>query len=509
MNDIAEAFSSLFMGSELAFGKTLISGRNNLGKVETRSWTEKRAVTIEDWIAHLKGQNGIGIIPINSFNNVHWGAIDVDIYGIDLVEINRMVQEQQLPLIPCSSKSGGAHLFLFLTEWVPAQIMLEKLDAIAALLGFGTCEIFPKQTTIRVVDEAPDYGNWINMPYFGGNTRLGMSPEGNVLGTPQAFLEHARTRRLTRYQLENLRIAEITSRNLPEGPPCLNILWNNTCHEGHRNNLLANTIVYLKKAHPHDWESRIEEFNRKLTNPIPDVELQNLKKSYKKKEYRYKCQEQPLRAYCNATECKKRAHGISDSGPLPNARSLTKVNTEPPIWYLDIPDTADKIHRLSLTTEELMSPRLFQKKCLETLNIMPALKKQEEWDDLIRQRLQHLAIIEMPPDATPKGQFEELFDQWLSNNHSDDGWDALHRDLAYKEGSHYHFRLASLTEWLKRKGFKSMSERDMYAILQSAGAESARTRISGKLTRHWTIPVDWSGTGEVGPLDTHNPEIPY
>ncbi len=49
----------------------------------------------------------------------------------------------------CRSKSGGAHLFLFTKQSVPAVTMRNKLYEIAAYLGYAEWEIFPKKTEIK------------------------------------------------------------------------------------------------------------------------------------------------------------------------------------------------------------------------------------------------------------------------------------------------------------------------------------------------------------------------
>ena len=49
----------------------------------------------------------------------------------------------------CRSKSGGAHLFLFTEEPVTAEDLRNKLTQLAAVLGYGNCEIFPKQIKIK------------------------------------------------------------------------------------------------------------------------------------------------------------------------------------------------------------------------------------------------------------------------------------------------------------------------------------------------------------------------
>ena len=67
----------------------------------------------------------------------------------------------------CRSKSGGAHVYCFLKEKAPAADMQDKLREIAAGLGYGGVEIFPKQREVLV--DRGDIGSWLNMPYFEGD----------------------------------------------------------------------------------------------------------------------------------------------------------------------------------------------------------------------------------------------------------------------------------------------------------------------------------------------------
>ena len=70
----------------------------------------------------------------------------------------------KLPLIVCRSKSGGAHVFLFTKENIPASLMQSKLKQMSIILGYEGSEIFPKQTEILV--DRGDTGNFLNLPYY-------------------------------------------------------------------------------------------------------------------------------------------------------------------------------------------------------------------------------------------------------------------------------------------------------------------------------------------------------
>ena len=61
------------------------------------------------------------------------------------------------------SKSGGAHVFIFVKEFVSAKLMRIKLKAIAELLGYHSSEIFPKQDEVLVKEG--HLGSFLNLPY--------------------------------------------------------------------------------------------------------------------------------------------------------------------------------------------------------------------------------------------------------------------------------------------------------------------------------------------------------
>ena len=72
---------------------------------------------IED---HLKGVKGIGSIPITDKNECKFGVLDIDTYNVDHKEIAKKCKALKIPAVVCRSKSGGAHIFIFMKDWVNA-----------------------------------------------------------------------------------------------------------------------------------------------------------------------------------------------------------------------------------------------------------------------------------------------------------------------------------------------------------------------------------------------------
>ena len=113
---------------------------------------------------HLDGERPLGIIAIREDSTCLWGAVDIDKYDLDHAQLVRDLAELGAPAIVCKTKSGGAHVYLFFSEPIPAQTVIDKLRELASALGHGDAEIFPKQA--QVLLERGDLGNWLNMPYF-------------------------------------------------------------------------------------------------------------------------------------------------------------------------------------------------------------------------------------------------------------------------------------------------------------------------------------------------------
>jgi len=233
----------LFFGLERAHGTyNNIDIQRADGKLEGTPKGVWMPVTDELWSLHLLGQAGLGITPIRDDATVVFGAIDIDVYaGLDHTHIAILLQKHNVPMLVCRSKSGGLHGYIFTKTPVSAAAMQEKLRDIAALLGHGSCEIFPKQTRLL----SNDMGAWINMPYFDADnancTRRAIRPDGEYLSAEE-FLDVADEMKVDVSFFTN---HTATTRGkdgkeaFPDGPPCLNHLVQLGFPEGTRNRSLS------------------------------------------------------------------------------------------------------------------------------------------------------------------------------------------------------------------------------------------------------------------------------
>jgi hypothetical protein len=141
-NDFVQRMMELFAGHPDAHGTHGEPVKDGLKwDIKSTAKTIRRPVTLRLWQDHLSGKRPLGVITIGPDGTCKWGSIDVDQYDVSLLEIIARVEWHKLPLVPCRSKSGGLHLFLFVTEWHSAAVVQAALRAMAAKLGLGGCEI--------------------------------------------------------------------------------------------------------------------------------------------------------------------------------------------------------------------------------------------------------------------------------------------------------------------------------------------------------------------------------
>ena len=499
-------FQRLFKGREDAYGQW----------EQDNPQTVKRPITEEQWRKHLAGKGALlGIIPITETNDCYFGAIDVDDDTVDHASLAALIDLSGLPLVVCRSKSGGAHLYLFLKDPTPAKTIVQKLKSWAAALKLKNppypsgqshpIEIFPKQTKI-----SPDtLGNWINLPYYGNGVtnRYAVTAEGQKLPL-DTFLEYAESRSISSTMLE---VLEPSVKDALEGaPPCLNQLHQLGYPEGSRNMGLYNAGIYLKLRYPDDWQDKVRDYNQeRMQPPLRDVEVRSVIKSLERRDYQYKCEDAPINAFCDKAKCKKQEFGIGAfrrkilESKLPTMSRLRKITTDPPRWVLTIEDKD-----VDLQTEDLMLVPRFRRVVLERVSMIFPLMKQGEWDDHLAELLKDHEVVTAPEDAGQFGQFQILLREFLLRRKNARSREDLLSGLPVEEGGKVLFRSNDLLNFLTRKGFKVYDSSQAYTALRSLGAGHTKVSTKGEQLQVWMIEVPKNEqTEDFDPVKGEDPQF--
>ncbi len=460
-------------------GVTVTPGAKVVGKPKT----VQSEVNEKLWQAHLDGTQGVGIVPIMDNCTCYFGAIDIDIYsGFDTQSFIKDIYLHGYPVIPIRSKSGGLHLYMFLSEAVSAKLLQDKLKMIASYIGHSTAEIFPKQTELLV--ERGDIGGWINMPYYEheNTERYAYSREIKPLLMSE-FIAIAMNMRLSKIDLERYTLNKIGA--IEDGPPCLQSLITKGFSPGSRNNCMFNIGVYLKQSNEDNYEGLIDEYNQKYCDPkLSSAEIQNIIGSLKKRSYFYTCDKSPFKDHCDKTNCKLRKYGVGSSLEMPKLTNLTKFNSNPPIWFVDVEDAG----RLELTTEDIQSQSKFQRKCMEAINQMPPPVKPPIWNSIIQNLLENVTIIEVPETATPIGLFYEYLEKFCTSRAQGRSRDELLLGKPFTEDGRHYFRLIDLMAFLERNRFKDFKVNKITSMIQEIEGKHNFFRVKDKGVNVWSVP---------------------
>lgn len=518
---LGKEFHELFKGSERVYGTYDISGStpNAEGKLKGKARTVHAPVTDDLWDKHLSGSiPGIGLVPINDDNECLWGAIDVDVYTIDHVDLEERTRECSAPLLVCRTKSGGAHLYMFCSEPVKAALIRLRLKECAAAMGIyeiirrddprKDLEIFPKQIDLAK-GETPD-GNWINMPYQNAKYTTRYCVRNGKAALAEEFLEIAKGMRLSAKQLQELKpkkreIKTGSGSEWEEGPPCLERLVKEGFPEGSRNNALFSLGVYARKRYE-NWPDKVAEYNAKwMTGTFSEVA--GIVKSLEKKDYKYKCNDAPLCIVCNKEICYGRKYGITNGEdrrrvgrPRNSDEDVPCVLEEvdrpvkvyrPPEGSGDEPQWLFIVtgHKMDVTLDMLLNQRLFLKEYAKQFERLRPEVNQVRWMEKVNELLAEAEVLGLPSDVGPEGQLMLHLEAFCTGKVQaiDKAELLLGRPWTDENGITW-FRSKDFVKFLDQQHFREFKQKEFYAVFRRHGCKHDTLTLKGVCVAVWGLP---------------------
>ena len=481
-----DKFKNIFKGLTIAYGQYQKGDRaTNGNKQGGKAFIVRKNVSDDLWEKHLQGEGpALGIIPITEDNTCRWGCIDIDEYNFDHSKLIQSIRNLNLPLIVCRSKSGGAHVFLFTTEFISASLMQSTLKKMSIGLGYEGSEIFPKQTEILV--ERGDTGNFLNLPYHNEMKGLRYAINDNGSGcTLEEFYKLYDVYSCSKEEVEKIKIQEKKIEEaFPGGPPCLNKLASIGFGEGSRNNALFNIAVYYKQSKPDTWEDEIVKANMKFMEPpLSNSEVQQLIKSVNRKGYdKYRCKDAPINSVCQAGLCRTKRFGVGfGEEEMPQLGSLTKYTSSPPQWFLDVGET-----RIELKSEQLYNAGMFALACLDQANKIVPVPKVQDWKKhFLKPMMANLQEVEPLQSLDPINEITSHLQDWTTNRQSARTLDDIFNKLPFTEDEFTYFRLEDFYAFLKKNNWEmdKIKTGNLIKRLEGIFIDETRIRIKSQQPR--------------------------
>lgn len=488
-----DSFENLFVGNTRFFGVH----ENNT------SSTKKEKLNTVRYSEHLKGIVSLGICPIKDNNKVSFAAIDIDNHGKYIQEpddIKRILKEVWLKykgsLIPCRSKSGGLHLYRFYKFEIPAFYAINEMKTIAKELNVEFSEIFPKQRFIT----PGNYGNWINLPYFGA-TRQALDENGNEIEFFQ-FIEI-----VNQHRVEVSTIISIFD-FMSQAPPCIaKALEENLIGKGNRNIWLFHIAVFIKQTGM-DLNLALNEINNIIASPLSEKEISTIIKSVQNKDYKYKCREPEIQEVCKSCNlaeiCRTRKFGVSEDDFEEMESSVFAEFLSAVYWLNEM----KQVENITLTYQ------LSDRESEERLNIsplnfikFPEIKKmiylssyvliqevkQKKWETQINKLPK--TFEDLPDQLNPGYKVIEMVIQWLealgtTKKIENVALGKVYTDI-FKGIEYYYFEPGLFSERLKNLIGANKITSGFFAELSAKyGFIRQRLYIGEKRPTLWAFPVN-------------------
>lgn len=439
-----------------------VSSGDTAGKREAKYNTVRAPLPDNLFREHFEGVKAVSVQPIRDDGETcQWGAIDIDSYGESnlLDQVREAMRLFQIPGYVELSKSGGVHIYFFLTKPVMAKPFRRALKKLAVWIGHPQAEIRPAQDQINVSEG--DVGSFIVLPGFG----IGL----------EAALELFQSNQVTPEQFN----AITEEGDFIDGPPCLYPLQRLNERRGdwsQRNLFLYQLAVFFRYKFPSDWQRRLREYNEQVIRPSlsPDEVEPLITQLEKNARCHYRCKDEPFAGVCNKGACTVRKYGVAARegvASLISAEGVTVIDTDPPTWFVTLqnPSSQDTV-RVKLTTAQLQSVAAFKKRCIEVLKIIPTLPPQAEWEAVIGRLLENVEVVPVPFEMTEEARVLDLLYKFCLTSVKTGELEGLLRGRVFVEQSEdgigAKFRLIDFISFLERYKYKGVATKDMYSTLQ-------------------------------------------
>jgi hypothetical protein len=226
----------------------------------------------------------------------------------------------------------------------------------------------------------------------------------------------------------------------------------NKIGEGGRNNALFHYGVYAKSKWSENWKSKIILFNESaMEYPLSDTEVNIITKQHEKKDWGYKCNDQPMCSLCDKKLCKTRKFGIGQEIIFPNLTDLQVVNLEEPYYYLNV--DGDRLYLDS--ARHLTNQTLFQEECVKQLRLNPPTLKTNEWKQKTNVLLENAEITEPAEGTGTRDILKNYLEDYCLNRVRKDDYEDLKNGGTYtKDGFHYFVFDNFFHQYLTRRHWK-------------------------------------------------------
>jgi len=454
----------------------------------------------QDYQDHLEGKKSIGIQPCDDDGMASFGAIDIDpdYKNFNASKYLKIIEENDLPVVPIKSKSGGLHVYVFTKTKIQASEIREFLETL--LFSFGlpaNTEIFPKQTKLgENADGKPINGNFINLPYFNKKERIALMPNGEEIKY-EDFINIIGLNLQTKEQLKKI-AGDLVKKELTggpaeflDGPPCLQAITKEL-GEGEklpdeRDRFLFNYMVFAKKKYKDNWEKKVLEAGRNYIlydDDWGDAKVLAKIKGWLKDTAGHTCNLDPIAKKCSKIECIKRPFGVASqlSESWPMLSGLTKIDYKPePEFYINVSRPNGKVATIhAKNVKQIIEQRELKALIAAQIEVVPPPIKSKDFNGMLKDLWSNMDVLKPASGTTPREILFELTKEYL-NGVQATSHNSFMTGAVLEEEGYVYFKFQPYFDDLKRNEWRKDEQRTSHMLETYFQAEfSQLKRYPGK-----------------------------
>lgn len=475
-----KTFAQLFEGRKSNYGLTEIDPSaypDDRGKLEAQYRVIQGNLDPALYDAHLRGEKGLGIVPIMENNTVCFACVDIDKYDDPklTIQILNKIKNNNWPFVPTRSKSGGLHLWLFFDKPVSSVPVFRFICKIADIFKSDGCHVdtFPRQPRI----DNGGSGSFINLPYFGG-TRVGISIDDGRDLLLEEFIEFSARSMVTLSDLEAIAEGK-DEETLGDAPPCVQAMLSSGVEEGGRNNAVYQMAVYFSRAYPDDWQDKVRDAAVNNTSPsLSQREVSAIIHSISNKQYQYNCEAEPMKSLCDKVACLKRKFGIG--GGEQQSEELKFDIPIVKITFEDNPKYQITMYgkQFRVDADTLASYNKFRIMAMKYIDRIPPAMSKPAWEAFLGREMALMKYEDPPVNVAMSETIRNLFENWVNNNNSTSEIKAVKRQGCYTDGKFLWIDPRRLTQAINRE--TKLTAENIWLYLRNLGSiEEVEADIDG------------------------------
>ena len=526
-----DKFIKIFEGLERAYGQFKKENNRISLKVEGRPWVTKKPVTKELWENHLQGVGpNLGIFPLKDDGTCKWGAIDIDDNNYDYQDLLNRIRKLTLPLIVFRSKSGRAHVYMFMKDFSSAEEVQLVMKKFAAKLGLGDIldRIYPLQTKIS----EGDFGSWLNMPYYNHEEGSTFAYKDDFSSASvdeffEMYDKYVQTD-ITQYLVEEIQKEKKPKQKTIEDffIPCVTncLKENGKIPSVNRNEFLLHMMVWSKKAvekgitkidaySKMDEKTLLKNFNKEfMEDPLAEDEIEKTIFKSADRNYNYSCKKPNIKKWCDPSACVRHMCGIAPE----KAEEIKKVEealgqivefcSKPPVYYesLDVKSNDGEGYRrvrVKMSGSEIINKEKYINKLADAghfPHITVLEKKPKEFVEMQYARLDKRIFEKAEKEASDDYEFITTFYGFVNQNTVSFDKEHLLLGTCYvnQENKELDFKLDRFFRYLKSQKDNSKPAEVIMKLKEVLGARKIRGTVFDKGLDKDVSCVTWRVTSD-------------